>query len=109
MRRGGHIGSTPRRYPRIVTPQRRQIAPPFEEFPMRSTRLSPVLLAACLAAATSCSDSTTSTTTPDAQPPIVKPPTLVTLTGVIRTGGGLDQLRLDVAGGGVLLGGSEAV
>jgi hypothetical protein len=28
---------------------------------------------------------------------------------VIRTGGGLDQLRLDVGGGGVLLGGSEAV
>lgn len=79
---------------------------------MRSTRLSPVFLAACLAAAASCSDSTTSTTTPIAStnPIVPTTPSLVTLTGVIHTGGGLDQLRLDIGGGGdVMLGGSEVV
>jgi hypothetical protein len=40
----------------------------------------------------------------------VTTPSLVTLTGVIRTGGGLDQLRLELGGGGdVMLGGSETV
>src|SRR5215471_14293734 len=106
---GGHIGSTPRRYPRIVTPERRQLFPLFEEFPMRSTRLSPVLLAAFLVAAASCNDSTNPTTTPGTSGPITPTPSLVTLTGVIRAGDGLEQLRLDIDGGGVLLGGSETV
>jgi hypothetical protein len=77
---------------------------------MYSTRFSRVLIAACLAAAASCSDSTTSTTTPGAPAQIGTTPSLVTLTGVIRTGGGLDQLRLELAGGGdVVLGGSAMV
>src|SRR5262249_51562336 len=94
----------------IVTPK---AAPdgtnPFEESPMYSTRFVPVFLAACLAAAASCSDSTAPTKASGTPTPIGPgTPSLVTLTGVIHTGGGLDQVALEIAGGSeVMLSGPE--
>jgi len=78
---------------------------------MYSTRFSFVFTAACLVAAASCSDATPTSATSGAQTPVVPTtPSLITLTGVIRTGGGLDQLTLEIGGGSqVKLGGSEMV
>jgi hypothetical protein len=78
---------------------------------MHSTRPVPVFLAACLATAAACSDPTASTTGSGTPTQISTGlPPLVTLTGVIHTGGSLDQLVLAIADGSqVTLTGSETV
>jgi hypothetical protein len=74
---------------------------------MRSPRLVPVFMSACLAVVASCSDSRTSTTPVTPDPVIPRQTLLVTLTGVIHAADPLFGVRLATDAEDIPLRGTE--